>query len=158
MKLLPIVALLFATSSHAAEPCEARIQSAFARVKPRAVAIIPALQASTWYFKWFMSDDFIAQTRPRVLDIEVNKSQMCQRADSEIEAVIAHEFGHLISRTLNNEHMLTKAGQEDYANYYAARLVPDSSEYLSILDNRCIKGNMYFCEAAKAWRMGIVAP
>lgn len=155
MRLLPIVALLLASQSQAAT-CEERVQHAFDTIKPRAVAFVPLLKDTTWKFKWFMPDAFIARTRLVVPDIEVNEDNMCKRADAEIEAVIAHEFGHLINRTLMDEHMLTSAGQEDYANYYGAKLVPDSTAYLAIADARCKAGNWYSCEAATAWRKGLI--
>lgn len=154
MRLLPILAVLFTSHTYAAT-CEERVQLAFDTIKPRAVAFVPSLQPTAWKFKWFMPDTSIAQVRLVVPDIEVNESVMCKLVDSEIQAVIAHEFGHLINRTLMSERMLTAAGREDYANYYGAKLVPDSTAYLAILDARCTAGSSYFCEASKAWRKGL---
>lgn len=156
MKLLPLLAVLLASQACAADnTCEARVQHAFDVIKPRAVLVVPALQATTWKFKWFMPDAYLAQTRLAVPDIEVNKGQLCPLGDAEVEAVIAHEFGHLINRALMSERMLTPAGKEDYANYYGAKLVPDSTAYLAVIDARCVAGSKYFCEAAKAWRKGL---
>lgn len=155
MRLLPLLAVLLAGQSQAAT-CQERVQAAFDRVAPKAVMIVPELRSSEWRFKWFIPDNIIARTRAAIPDIEVNESVMCPRADAEVEAVIAHEFGHLINRALMSEHMLTPAGKEDYANYYAAKLVSDSKPYLAIIDARCRTGDMYFCEAAKAWRLGML--
>lgn len=154
MKLLPILAVLFTSHTYAAT-CEQRVQHAFDTIKPRAVAFVPSLRDTTWKFKWFMRENFIAQTRLVVPDIEVNEDNMCKRADAEIVAVIAHEFGHLINRALMDEHMLTPSGKEDYANYYGAKLVTNSTAYLAIVDARCEAGNWYSCDAAKAWRKGL---
>lgn len=156
MKLL-IMAVLVCGHAHA-DTCTERVQAAFDMVKPRAVAYHRAMGPASWDFKWFMPDNIIAQVRHGSVAIAVNEALMCTLPDFEIEAIIAHEFGHLISRRSNatGERMLTMAGREDKANYYGAKLIPDSTKYLQLIDGRCTKGSTYDCETASSWRDGLI--
>lgn len=164
--LTTLVALLIAAPAHAqSEDCTRLIEAKFQTIKRGAIKSLPEelrgqLAGASWAFVdqpgSYARVKFGAVVAGETDIIEISP-RTCDVHDVEKNAVIAHEFGHLVSE-IKTPDLYTAAGRgartyQDYENiantesraiHKAARL--DLSRYVELATIRCDNTNLpYWC-------------
>lgn len=151
-----ILIILALTPQIAQASCESTIMAQFGEFKQQTINLYPeTILLERTKVVIGTLDDTIDARMDENSNTAIFDPKLCNYPIEQQASIIAHELGHFVAYHIYG-NKLTHQQDEDLANYYGAKILPQETLVAAIeyFQNKCNSGLQGYCWLYKSWQYG----